>query len=113
MRRFKSKYRARKITVDGERFDSKREAARYIELKLQEKQGVIRNLQRQQAFILLNDYMRSDGKHIKGIKYIADFTYIEPDGNFIVEDCKGFRTDIYRLKKKMFEARYGTIIKET
>ena len=113
MRRFKSKYGAQKITVDGERFDSKREAARYLELRLQEKQGAIQNLRRQVAFVLLNDYTRSDGKHIRGIKYIADFTYLGPGGDLVVEDCKGFRTDIYKLKKKLFEARYGTIIKET
>ena len=113
MRRFKSKYGARKITIDGERFDSKREAARYQELRLQEKLGAIRNLQRQVAFVLLDDYTRPDGVRIRGIKYLADFVYVAKGGNLIVEDCKGFRTDIYKLKKKMFEARYGTIIKET
>jgi len=53
---------------------------------------------------------------VNGIKictYIADFRYKERDGTEVVEDCKGFKTDVYRLKKKLVKAIYGIEILET
>lgn len=46
------------------------------------------------------------------VKYIADFTYRDSEGNFIVEDAKGFRTDVYKIKKKLMLWRYGIEIRE-
>lgn len=46
------------------------------------------------------------------VKYIADFTYRDSEGNFIVEDAKGFRTDVYKIKKKLMLWRFGIEIKE-
>ena len=125
----KHKYRAVKTTIDGITFASKREAKRYTELKILEKAGYITHLELQPEYpITING--------IKICKYIADFRYFtvraesnEPSYNSkgewqtptltgdtegqIVEDSKGFKTPIYRLKKKLVEACYpGTIIKE-
>lgn len=44
--------------------------------------------------------------------YVADFTYRE-DGEFIVEDYKGFKTEEYKIKKKLLLERYGYRIRET
>ncbi len=109
----KSKYRNVRTEVDGIMFDSKREAARYSELRLMEKAGQIVNLVCQLKYPLT---MR--GFHI--CDYVADFVYWVPDprgaesvyipgvyeghARKVVEDVKGFRTDVYRLKKKLMKA---------
>ena len=103
-----SKYHARKTVVDG-----KREAKRYGELKLLERAGAIKGLQRQVPYELIPAF-DVDGKHYRPTVYIADFTYTDAKtGEEIVEDCKGYRTDIYRLKSKMFAHKFGVVILET
>ncbi len=99
------KYRAVPTIVDNIRFASKKEAKRYTELKLLFKAGQIRNLELQPPldFII-------DGKKI--FTYRPDFIYFE-NGKRIVEDCKGYRTPVYRLKKKLIEAQLRVQIRET
>jgi len=103
----KSKYRAVKTDIDGITFDSKREAKRYRELRLLEKAGVICNLRLQVPYILIDK-----SKYGRAIKYVADFVYMR-NGLEVVEDAKGVRTPVYRLKKRMMAERYGIEIKET
>jgi hypothetical protein len=101
-----TKYRAVATTVDGIRFASKKEAARYGELKLLERAGHIDRLELQPAYQLVVD----------GIKvgvYKADFRYRDKrSGYFVVEDVKGVRTPVYKLKKKLVEALYAVRIRE-
>ncbi len=99
----KNKYGNKKTVVDGIPFDSKREAVRYSELKLLEKSGAIENLKLQVPFELIP--ARADEK---GVKYIADFVYIE-DGRKIVEDSKGCKTKEYIVKRKLFKYQYPGI----
>ncbi len=106
-----SKYNNRKITVDGITFDSKHEAEIYKQLKLLECSNQITNLQLQVPFILLDKY-KINGKTVRAIKYIADFTFTNSNGQMEVWDAKGLRTECYKLKKKLFEYRYGIEIKE-
>lgn len=106
-----SKYRARKTTVDGITFDSKREADRYVVLKGMEEDGLIEDLRRQVRYELVPAF-DVDGRHYRPVYYVADFVYVE-DGREVVEDVKGMRTDVYRLKSKLFARRYGMSIKET
>lgn len=101
----KSKYRAEKTLVNGVQYDSKKESKRAIELEYLEKTGKIKNLQRQVRFILQEGYENNEGKKIRPISYVADFVY-EQDGKKIVEDTKGFRTEVYIVKKKIFMFRY-------
>lgn len=109
----KSKYNARKTTIDGITFDSAREAKRYQELKLMERAGIIRDLQRQVRYELIPAF-DVGGKHYRPTAYIADFTYTDAKtGKKVVEDVKGMRTDVYRLKAKMFAYKYGVSILET
>jgi hypothetical protein len=101
------KYRAVKTEVDGITFDSKREARRYEELKLLVKANEIRGLELQPEY-----EVKVEGKKI--CVYRADFRYWdEREGRMIVEDVKGVKTPVYRLKKKLVEAIYRVQIKET
>jgi len=93
----RSKYRAVPVVINGIRFASKREGARYSELVLQEKAGRISALALQPVF-----------KFPCGIKYKADFAYME-DGKQIYEDVKGFQPPAFRLKMKMFKHHYPDV----
>lgn len=107
----RSKYHAKKTVVDGITFDSRREADRYIVLKGMEEEGAIDGLRRQVRYELVPAF-DVDGRHYRPVFYVADFVYRE-DGREVVEDVKGMRTDVYRLKSKLFARRYGKAIKET
>ena len=97
-----SKYHNKKNTVNGEMFDSKKEAERYKVLKMLENANIISNLSRQVLFELIP---KQDGE--RAVKYIADFMYVETaTGKIIVEDVKGYRTDVYKIKRKLFKWRY-------
>lgn len=104
-----SKYKSRKVEVDGITFHSAKEAKRYGELKLLEKAGEIRELVLQPRFPL-------DVAGVKVATYVADFKYLERDEDdlwqLVVEDVKGFRTPVYRLKAKLFSALYFFPIRE-
>lgn len=101
------KYRSKKTKVDGIAFDSKKEAARYQELKLMERAGVIKDLSLQPNF-LLQDKFKYKGKAQRKIEYIADFMYWDCEKKTcIVEDVKGVRTEVYKIKKKIFLKKYG------
>jgi hypothetical protein len=103
-----TKYSSRKTVVDNINFSSKREANRYVELKLLQKAGLISNLSLQPEFMLQPGFEKN-GKRYRPIRYIADFRYFDERGNDIVEDTKGVRTKVYRLKKKLFEYRYRNL----
>ena len=101
-----SKYHSKKITIDGITFDSKREANRYCELKMLEKAGKIKGLLLQHQFVLQPSF-KKNGKTIRAITYVADFVYFDLERmRNVVEDVKGYKTDMYQLKKKIFEYKY-------
>lgn len=101
-----SKYFSRKTVVDGISFDSKKEANRYCELKMLERAGKIKDLELQHQFVLQPPF-RKNGKLIRAITYVADFTYYDLEKmKNVVEDVKGYKTDVYALKKKIFEYQY-------
>lgn len=94
-----SKFHAKKTTVDGIEFDSAKEAKRFTKLRAMEEEGKIQGLRLQVPFELLPNF-ECDGVKYRGMKYVADFVYYR-DGKQIVEDCKGFKTPEYKLKKKL------------
>lgn len=101
-----NKYHNKKVMINGIKFDSKKEANRYMQLKMLEKAGEIRDIELQKSFELQPTF-RKNNKTYRKIVYIADFCYFNiKDGKYIVEDIKGFKTKEYMLKKKMFEYRY-------
>lgn len=102
-----SKYGNKKTVIDGISFDSKKESERYLILKDMLKNKEITVLQLQPKF-LLQDSFKYNGKTEKKIYYIADFSY-KKDGKLIVEDVKGKKTDVYKLKRKLFLFKYADI----
>ena len=104
----KPKYGNKKV----EGFDSVREKNRYSVLLLMQKQGIISNLERQVKYELIPSQYEN-GKCIeKATSYYADFQFVQ-DGKTIVEDSKGCRTDVYKIKKKLMLQVHGIKIKET
>ena len=100
------KYKNVKTTLDGITFDSKKESARYAELRLLARSGLIQNLRLQVPYELIP---KQQGE--RAVKYIADFVYTEGDET-VVEDVKGIKTDVYRLKKKLMLKVHGLRIRE-
>lgn len=116
-----SKYRSRKVTVDGETFDSKKEYKRWKELQLLEKAGEIRNLRRQVKYRLLpSQYIYKDGEKPvcveRPVSYIADYVYEDKGGKTHVEDVKGYKGggaySVFSIKRKLMFYEYGIIVEE-
>lgn len=122
----KSKYKSKKITLNGETFDSRKEYQRWCELKLLERAGKITDLKRQVPFELIpaqyepfERYSKKTGKRLKdgqrcieqSVVYNADFVYMR-NGEQVVEDTKGMRTEKYIIKRKLMLWVHGIRIKE-
>ena len=102
----RNKYNARKTYIDDIKFDSKREAERYLVLREKEKRGQIENLELQVEIELQPPFRDFENKTVRAIKYRMDFRYTLPsldgkDSIVVWEDVKGYRTDSYKLKRKM------------
>ena len=98
----KHKFHARPVVVDGTRFASKREAKRYGELKLLQQGKAISGLRMQVRYKIVIETV-----------YVADFVYFDEGKQCeIVEDVKGYRTPLFRWKKKHAELQYGITIHE-
>ena len=113
--RSKSKFGNKPQQIGGEKFRSKREAARWIELSVLARAGRVANLRREVPFVLAPPVV-IDGRKKPALRYVADFCYdeITPAGPVpVVEDCKGFRTDVYRIKRHLMLALLGIAVRET
>ena len=107
-----AKYHNKKVEYDGYTFDSIKEKNYYIKLKLLEKAGKIKELELQKEYELQPSF-KLNNKTSRKITYRSDFTYkTTEDDKLHVVDVKGFRTDVYRLKKKLFEYKYRIEIEE-
>ena len=104
-----SKYHNQKVEINGKKFDSKKESKDWLRLKSMEDSGLIKNLCCQVPFELQPKYVTRDGRKIRAITYVADFVY-ERDGAKYAQDSKGMRTDVYKMKRKMFEYKYPEYI---
>src|SRR5689334_2380696 len=102
-----SKYgNVRTETPDGAVHASKREANRWLELLAMQKAGLISGLERQRRLKLT----------VAGMlicTYVADFCYVTAEGKPVIEDAKGYRTQVYKLKAKLVKAIMGIEILET
>lgn len=106
-----NKYHNKKTEYNGIMYDSKKEANRAFTLDMLLRAGKIKDLERQKRFVLQDKYTNNQGKNIRAIEYVADFYYYDVDsGRWIAEDTKGMKTDVYLLKKKIFEYKYPEII---
>jgi len=102
-----NKFGNKKIVIDGHKFDSKLESKRWGQLKLLLAAGHITDLELQKRFLLLSP-TRYQNRTIRAIHYKADFSYME-NGDHVVEDVKGFVTDVFKIKYKLFIAMYPHI----
>lgn len=124
----RSKYGNRKITIDNITFDSRHEACRYQELMILQKTGEISDLELQKKYILIpSQYETSTETFKKGAHkgenkrgkciekectYLADFVYRDVTGQLIVEDAKGMKTEVYKIKKKLMLYIHGIRVRE-
>ena len=109
---YKNKYKNKKVIYDGIKFDSKKEGAYYLKLKLFEEKGIIKDLKLQKEYILQESF-KLNNKTYRKISYKADFDYFSTIYNKIhVVDTKGFKTKEYLLKKKILAYKYGIEIEE-
>lgn len=106
-----NKYKNKKVVVDNILFDSKKEANYYTKLKILRDAGKILDLELQKRFVLQQGF-KLHGKTYRAITYIADFVYKDQEGQTHVVDTKGYRTQVYKIKKKLFMKKYGTEIEE-
>lgn len=102
-----SKYNNVKVKLDGEWFDSHKEGLRWRELQLLERAGEINSLERQVSYELIPKQ-----KGERSVSYIADFRYKDRDGEVVVEDAKGVRTQVFIIKKKLMLWVHGIMIRE-
>jgi hypothetical protein len=118
----RNKYHSKKITVNGNTFDSQKEYRRFCELSLLLRAGAITELKRQVEFELIPTQREPDTVGVRGgikpgkviehaVKYVADFVYKE-NGKLVVEDTKGFRTKDYIIKRKLMLWVHKIRIKE-
>ncbi len=106
-----SKYKNKKVVVDNILFDSKKEANYYTKLKILRDAGKILDLELQKRFVLQQSF-KLHGKTYRAITYIADFVYKDQEGQTHVVDTKGYRTQVYKIKKKLFMKKFGIEIEE-
>lgn len=101
-----NKFGNRKTIVDGITFASAKEARRYGELKLLERAGELAELKLQPRYPLtVNGHLICT--------YVADFSFaLPPVGNVVVEDVKGYRTDVYVMKRKLMQAVHNIDVVE-
>lgn len=104
-----NKYNAKKTTVDGITFDSRKEANYYCELKMLKMAGIVKDFELQVPYELQPKY-RHNGKAIRAITYIADFRVTYTDGHVEIVDVKGVRTDAYKLKKRLLLYQHPDMI---
>ena len=122
-----NKYQAHKCEFNGEKFDSRKELQRYLELRLLSRSGEITGLKRQVKFELIPAQREPDktgkrGGMIKGktleqsCDYYADFVYKDKQGNTVVEDVKGYKQggaySVFTIKRKLMLYKYGIKIRE-
>lgn len=97
-----NKYGARKTTMCGHTFDSRREAEYYLELLELKRRGEVVSITLQPSYELLEGFTDNTGKRQRPIKYTPDFLVTYADGHTEVVEVKGMKTRDYMLRKKLF-----------
>jgi hypothetical protein len=100
------KYKNQLQTIDNITFHSKKEAGYYQQLKLEKRTKLIKDFERQVSF---DCAAYSDHGPVKVCSHIVDFLVTLSDGSLEVREVKGFATDVWDLKRKIFEANYPSI----
>lgn len=101
----RSKYRNKQVEVDDIMFDSMAEARYFKELQIRQKAKDILFFKLQPKYQLVAGFEKDGTKH-RAIHYIADFEIHHLDGSIEVIDVKGYKTDVFRLKEKLFHKKF-------
>lgn len=103
------KYRNKPVVVDGERFDSMHEAKRWQELKLLERAGKISLLERQVPYELAPSVkLAGEARARPAIRLVIDFRYFSAEeARIVIEDAKGYETDVSRIKRHLMKSVHG------
>lgn len=101
----KGKYRNKKCEVNGIVFDSKKEMQYYGNLLMSKRAGEIKDFELQPSFVLQEGFNK-DGVRHRPITYKADFKIIHNDGKIEIVDVKGFKTEVFKIKMKLFEYKF-------
>ena len=107
--RKQNKYRNVKTVIDGITFDSKKEAKRYQELMLLNRAGEIGELMLQPEWVFPDMKYKSNCR----VRYRADFKYLDKNGKWVIEDVKGMKTPIYKLKWALMKYFFNIEVVET
>ena len=107
----KSKYKNKLVIIDGIKFASIKEGQYYRKLKRLLAAGKISDLRLQPSFVIAKS-VYLDGKKKAARKYKADFSYIDEHGEYIVVDVKGFRTEMYKLKRHLVKELHNIEVVE-
>lgn len=104
------KYNSYTVTVNGVSFDSIMESRFYLRLLEMKAAGQIKSYSLQTTFELQPKFRdKISGKMIRPITYIADFVVTDINDNVMVVDVKGKETDVFKLKKKLFQYKYPDV----
>lgn len=114
-KRKQSKYNNTKVENAFGKFDSRKEYRRYLKLLNLQKEGKISELERQKRYVLIPTQKRPDGQTEYPVSYLADFVYLDEEGNLVVEDVKGgnaTKTPEYTIKRKLMLQVHSIAITE-
>ena len=100
-----NKYNNVKTEIDGFKFDSTAESRYYSELKLRKEAGDIKSFSMQPKFTLQEGFSKH-GKRHRAITYTADFKITHNNGEIEMVDVKGSITQVFRIKEKLYRAKY-------
>lgn len=101
-----SKYHSKIVQYLGKTFHSMAERDYFMYLKSEEKQGRVKDIKLQPSFVLQETF-KKNGKTFRAITYRADFSYITTcDNKLHVVDRKGYETEVFKIKLKLFEYKY-------
>lgn len=92
-------------------YASRKESRRAAELEYMERAGLISDLRQQVKYVLIGAQRTPEGVYVAPCSYVADFVYVK-DGETVVEDVKGVRTPVYRIKYKLMLERHGIVVRE-
>ena len=110
------KYQNKKTEIRGIKFDSRREAARYVELLAMQRAGEIYGLDCQSSFELIPAQLAPSGSKERRVTYVADFSYYRAsDGQRVVEDVKSpvtAKLPAYIIKRKLMLRVHGIEVVE-
>ncbi len=107
------KYGNKPCQIGAEKYRSQREAKRHQDLRYLQALGKIAGLTREVPFVLAPGVkLEGESRARPAMRYIADFVYSTAEGATVVEDAKGMRTPVYRLKKHLMATVHGIHVKE-